>query len=234
MHPSSKRSPVSIAATVLVLVAALAAAACSSDASDPGSLDTSSVDTSDTAATIEPSPTDPAPAAPSSTNPPSTEPAVTGDTPDDGVEGVQPQGFTTIMARVTAADGEVCEVCLWLADTEEERGRGLMGVTDLGPAGGMAFLFESPTTGAFYMFQTPTPLSIAWFAEDGPWVGSAEMEPCLDESPGRCPLYSPDGAAYTVAVEAFEGGLDDLLMVEGSVIELLAGTEQPECDTPSS
>ncbi len=148
--------------------------------------------------------------------------------------GTQPEGFTTIEARITAADGEVCEVCLWLADSDDERGRGLMGVTDLGDAGGMAFVFDPPTNGSFYMFQTPTPLSIAWFGEDGGWVGSAEMEPCLDPSPERCTLYSPDGASYTVGVETFEGGLEPLLLVEGSTIELIAGTEKLECDTPSS
>jgi uncharacterized protein len=148
--------------------------------------------------------------------------------------GTTPEGFTTIQARITAADGEVCEVCLWLADSAEERGRGLMGVTDLGDAGGMAFLFEPATNGAFYMFQTPTPLSIAWFGADGRWVGSADMEPCLDESPAACELYSPGGAAYTIGVETFLGGLDPLLLVEGSTIELLADTEDLECQTPSS
>ena len=48
--------------------------------------------------------------------------------------GRQPEGFTTIQALITETDGEVCEVCLWLADDSAERGRGLMGVTDLGVA----------------------------------------------------------------------------------------------------
>jgi len=161
-------------------------------------------------------------------------PDATDSTGGTAAPGVQPEGFSTIEARITAADGEVCEVCLWLADSDEERGRGLMGVTDLGDAGGMAFVFDPPTNGSFYMFQTPTPLSIAWFGEDGGWVGSAEMEPCLDPSPERCTLYSPDGASYTVGVETFEGGLEPLLLVEGSTLELIAGTEKLECDTPSS
>lgn len=216
----------SLVASLCVLAGAgLLAAACGSG--DGGSPSTSNTDPVEAPATADPSTAPPAPASTSESSPDATSPG-------SDVGGVEPEGFSTVMARVTAADGEVCEVCLWLADTAEERGRGLMGVTDLGPAGGMAFLFDPATTGSFYMFQTPTPLSIAWFAEDGPWVGSAEMEPCLDENAGACPLYSPGGASYTVAVEAFEGGLDDLLMVEGSVIELLAGTERPECLTPSS
>ncbi len=164
----------------------------------------------------------------------STSDSTSASTSGDVTAGVEPQGFTTVQARVTAADGEVCEVCLWLADSDEERGRGLMGVTDLGAAAGMVFVFDAPTSGPFYMFQTPTPLSIAWFDEDGGWVGTAEMEPCLDETPAQCALYSPGGASYRLAVEVFAGDLESLLLVDGSVIELLDGTEQLECQTPSS
>lgn len=146
----------------------------------------------------------------------------------DAPAGVEPAGFSTITAVITSADGEVCEVCLWLADTSDERSRGLMGVTDLGEAAGMAFRFDRPTQGAFYMFQTPTPLSIAWFADDGAWVGAEEMAPCLDTPAGECPLYSP-GASYVVAVEAFAGGLDTLGVGPGSHIELVAGSEADEC-----
>jgi uncharacterized membrane protein (UPF0127 family) len=142
--------------------------------------------------------------------------------------GQQPEGFTTIQALITEADGEVCEVCLWLADDGAERGRGLMGVTDLGDAAGMAFLFDEATSGSFYMFQTPSPLSIAWFAPDGDHVGSADMEPCLDTPAGECPLYSPD-ATYDLAIEVFDGGLEPLGLGSGSRVELIAGSEADRC-----
>ena len=74
--------------------------------------------------------------------------------------------------EITKADGEVCEVCMWLADSADERGRGLMGVTSLGTPEGMAFVWEQPTAGAFLMFQTVTPLSIAWFGDDGALVST--------------------------------------------------------------
>jgi len=144
------------------------------------------------------------------------------------VAGQQPEGFTTIQARITEADGEVCEVCLWLADDGDERGRGLMGVTDLGDAVGMAFLFEEATAGSFYMFQTPSPLSIAWFSPDGDHVGSADMEPCLDTSAAECPLYSPD-APYDLAIEVFDGGLEPLGLGPGSRVELIEGSEADRC-----
>jgi uncharacterized membrane protein (UPF0127 family) len=143
-------------------------------------------------------------------------------------QGVQPEGFTTVTARITEVDGEVCEVCVWLADNAEERGRGLMGVTDLGDAVGMVFRFDEPLVGSFYMFQTPTPLSIAWFAPGGDHVGSADMAPCLDTPAGECPLYSP-GLEYDLALEVFEGGLDDLGVGPGARLELLDGTEAERC-----
>ena len=148
--------------------------------------------------------------------------------------GQQPEGFSTITARITETDGQVCDVCVWLADTPEERGRGLMGVTDLGEAAGMVFRFDEPIAGSFYMFQTPTPLSIAWFApDDGEFVGTADMAPCLDTPAGECPLYSP-GSEYDLALEVFEGGLVDLGVGPGSRLELLDGTEADGCPLASA
>jgi uncharacterized membrane protein (UPF0127 family) len=191
-------------------IAMVALAACSSDG-DP------TVDgggASDSVSTPEPS---------------STETSTTVPTADAGQ---QPEGFTTIQALITEPGGEVCEVCLWLADDSTERGRGLMGVTDLGDAVGMAFRFDEPTAGSFYMFQTPTPLSIAWFSPDGSHVGSADMDPCLDTPAGECPLYSP-GAEYVLAIEVFEGGLEPLGLVEGSSVELIEGSEASSCPAAS-
>jgi len=146
--------------------------------------------------------------------------------PSDG--GQRPEGFTTVTARITDAAGENCDVCMWLADTGDERSRGLMGVTHLGDAVGMAFVFEEPFLGSFYMFQTPTPLSIAWFGSDGGIVGTAEMEPCLDTPVGECPLYAP-GDEYDLAIETFAGGLEPLGIGPGARAVLLEGTESDEC-----
>ncbi len=154
-------------------------------------------------------------------------------TDGEGVpSGVQPDGFTTIQARITESNGEVCEVCLWLADDSDERNRGLMGVTELGDAVGMAFRFDEARIGTFYMFQTPTPLSIAWFGPDGEFVGAADMDPCLDTPAGECPLYSPD-LAYDLAIEVFEGGLEPLGLGPGASVELLEGSESDRCPAAS-
>lgn len=103
-----------------------------------------------------------------------------------------------------------------------------MDVTDLGGAAGMVFRFEQPTTGSFYMFRTPTPLSIAWFSPAGDHVGSADMAPCLDSRPGNCPLYSP-GPEYELAFEVFDGQLAGLGIGPGSRLELIDGTEGDGC-----
>ena len=143
---------------------------------------------------------------------------------------VLPEGFTTVNVRVTAPSGDVCEVCVWLADTADERGRGLMGVTDLGPAAGMLFVFPTPGIRSFYMFQTPTPLSIGWFGADGSFVGEADMAPCLDVAAGECPRYAPD-AEYTAALEVWTGGLAGLGIGAGSRLEIVSGSESLSCTT---
>lgn len=143
-------------------------------------------------------------------------------------DGVQPVGFTTVTARVTAASGEVCEVCLWLADDADERSRGLMEVTDLGDPVGLAFVWDEPTDSRFYMFQTPTPLSIAWFDAAGTYLGEADMAPCLDADSAGCDRYVP-GGPFVTAIEVFQGELGAIGIGPGSTVELVAGTESPGC-----
>lgn len=173
-------------------------------------------------------PTSPMP-APATTAPPTpTTKDGSGTVPSSEPVGVQPEGFSTVTARITEADGEVCEVCVWLADTADQRGRGLMGVTDLGGAAGMVFRFEAPVNGSFFMLGTPTPLSIAWFGVDGTYVESTDMEPCVDVPEGGCPLYGP-GREYQLALEVFRGGLADLGVGPGARLDLVAGTESDRC-----
>lgn len=146
----------------------------------------------------------------------------------DRGDGVLPEGFTAATVRITEADGSVCEVCVWLADVADERARGLMGVTDLGAAAGMLFVFESPTASSFYMLDTPTPLSIAWFGADGEHVGSSDMRPCLETPADDCERYGP-GVEYVTALEVFSGGLADLGIGAGARLRLVAGSEVAEC-----
>jgi uncharacterized membrane protein (UPF0127 family) len=103
-----------------------------------------------------------------------------------------------------------------------------MGVTDLGDAVGMAFVFDDPGEGAFVMIGTPTPLSIGWFDVDGGFVSSLDMEPCSESDSSQCERYRPDGS-YVVAIEMLQGELDAIGIGVGSTVELLADTESADC-----
>ncbi|MFP5321909.1 MAG: DUF192 domain-containing protein, partial [Acidimicrobiia bacterium] len=100
--------------------------------------------------------------------------------------------------------GEVLELCLLHADTDEERAQGLMQVTDLEGHDGMLFSVDQPSEGAFYMYRTVTPLTIAWFDPGGAFVSRADMAPCASDDPAACERYPP-GGAWTSAIEVVQG-----------------------------
>jgi uncharacterized membrane protein (UPF0127 family) len=93
-----------------------------------------------------------------------------------------------------------------VADQPAEWTRGLMGVTDLGEAEGMLFIFPSDTTAAFWMKDTRLALDVAFFAADGSLVDLLEMAPCPADP---CPAYSPSGP-YRYALEVPAGGFSGL------------------------
>jgi len=68
-----------------------------------------------------------------------------------------------------------------LAMTPEQRQKGLMYRKDLATHEGMLFVFEEPQPQCFWMRNTPTPLTIAFVADDGAIVNLADMKP-FDES----------------------------------------------------
>ena len=116
---------------------------------------------------------------------------------------------------MSAAGGQPALFCALLAETAQQRARGLMGRRDLAGYDAMLFRFEADTTGQFYMRNVPVPLSIAWFAADGRFVSSADMAPCPDMD--GCPTYGASGP-YRFAVEVLQGGLGSLGIGNGSVL----------------
>lgn len=64
-----------------------------------------------------------------------------------------------------------------LAADPPSRERGLMGRQSLAPDAGMLFIFPDRAPRAFWMRQTPLPLSIAFLADDGTIVHMADMQP---------------------------------------------------------
>jgi uncharacterized membrane protein (UPF0127 family) len=122
-------------------------------------------------------------------------------------------GFGEVAIALTGPDGEVAGWCVLLAGTGDQRRRGLMEVTDLGGYAGMLFVWDADSSSSFYMRNTPTPLSIAWFDADGTLVSTADMDPCPDVE--GCPTY-PSGGSYRFALEVPQGSLEDVGVVGGS------------------
>jgi uncharacterized membrane protein (UPF0127 family) len=129
-------------------------------------------------------------------------------------------GFGEVAIAITGPDGEVAGWCVLLAASSDQRQRGLMEVTDLGGFAGMLFVWNEDASSSFYMRNTPTPLSIAWFAADGDLVSTADMDPCADVA--GCPLY-PSGGTYRFALEAPRGSLGDMRVVDGSRLAVGGG-----------
>lgn len=130
-------------------------------------------------------------------------------------------GFGEIGFSVTPGEGLTAmsptRQCALLAATEAQRAQGLMQVTDLEGYTGMIFRYSADSRGGFYMKNTPMPLSIAWFAADGTFVSSADMEPCGDRT--DCPIFSATGP-YRYALEVPQGQLPSLGVGPGSVLKL--------------
>ncbi len=69
-----------------------------------------------------------------------------------------------------------------VAATPAQRQTGLMFRRDLDTNDGMLFVFEQPSTQCFWMRNTPTPLTIAFVADDGAIVNLADMAPFSEQS----------------------------------------------------
>ncbi len=126
-------------------------------------------------------------------------------------------GFGEVGFRVAGRDGSTFAGCALLADTPDARARGLMGQRDLRGYDAMVFRFDGPSTGAFYMFETVLPLSVAYVGADGAVVSVADMDPCQEEEASACPTYEAAGA-YVHAVEVGQGDLQDLGIEPGAVV----------------
>ena len=126
---------------------------------------------------------------------------------------------TTARAAFTTSAGSVETSPLWMADSDDERERGLMGRTSLPPDGGMVFHFPEPTDAGFWMKDTRLPLSIAFWDRDGSIITILDMEPCTSDP---CPVYRA-GATYETALEMRRGWFDEHGVEIGDRVELIDG-----------
>ena len=160
---------------------------------------------------------DAGPAASATTPPTSAATSTSASAPTTHADREPLEGFGEVGFRILRAGEVVGEWCALLAEDDDERAQGLMEQEDLRGYDGMLFAFEEPTTSSFYMRNTPLPLSIAFFAEDGELVSTADMEPCEDRE--GCPLYGAEGP-YVHALEVEQGDLPSLGVRPGAVLEV--------------
>jgi uncharacterized membrane protein (UPF0127 family) len=101
---------------------------------------------------------------------------------------------------IETAGGEV-ELNVEIADTTEERTRGLMNRKELGPNAGMVFVHNTPQESNFWMKDTLIPLSLAVWGKGGTIEAILDMEPCKADP---CTIYTP-GVPWVGAVEVNQG-----------------------------
>ncbi|HPW32907.1 MAG TPA: DUF192 domain-containing protein [Arenimonas sp.] len=84
-----------------------------------------------------------------------------------------------------------------VADSFEERERGLMFRDELAKDNGMLFIHDNEETQAYWMKNTHIPLDILYFNKDRKLVSAQERVPACSAG-DRCPPYASEGAALYV------------------------------------
>ncbi len=91
-----------------------------------------------------------------------------------------------------------------VAETKEERERGLMHISTMAQNEGMLFVFEKPGKHAFWMKNTWIPLDIIFLDDQKKVVSVSHAQPCMQEP---CRTYAPSRDASFV-LEVKQGVLD--------------------------
>lgn len=122
-------------------------------------------------------------------------------------------------ALLTDSEGHGSMILVEIAATPEERSLGLMGRDFLPTGSGMAFLFDEPSDGGFWMKDTLIPLEIAYWDEGGTIVDIQQMVPCEEEPCERYPAAAP----FIGALEVNPGTFADAGIEVGDTIEIVPG-----------
>ena len=109
-----------------------------------------------------------------------------------------PSGPLPMGTLSITTDGGGAKLSVEVAATEPARRYGLMNRRSLAADAGMAFVFDEPVSGGFWMKDTLLPLSIAFWGPDHRIIAVMEMTPCRSDP---CPIYQPPGR-YVGAGEA--------------------------------
>jgi hypothetical protein len=126
-----------------------------------------------------------------------------------------------IRVEIETAHGIVELADLDVARTPEARAEGLMGIESLPKDGGMVFLWDRPVTDAFWMKDTPIPLSVAFFEDGGHITAILDMTPCRADP---CELYRAPGP-YVGAIEMNRGAFERLGVKVGDTVGYTLGSE---------
>ena len=114
-------------------------------------------------------------------------------------------------------DDNLVKVNVEMADTNEERARGLMLRESLGEDDGMLFIFDEANERTFWMKNTLIPLDIIFISEDFKIINIEQAAPC-EKDP--CALYKSNGEAMYV-LEVNEGFSEKNNINVGNLVEIL-------------
>ncbi len=124
-------------------------------------------------------------------------------------------GCATRLDRIVLeASGQ--RITVEVARTEAEREHGLMGRRSLGELEGMLFVFDRDQRLAFWMKDTPLPLSIAFLSAEGKIIQIEDMQPF-----SQTIIYSRMSARY--ALEMRQGSFARLGIREGDTVKFPTG-----------
>ena len=112
-----------------------------------------------------------------------------------------------------------CVFYLEVAESSEERARGLMGREFLGEDRGMIFIFERPRVLNFWMKNTLIPLDIAYVDEGLMVVDVQSMRPGHETGSDSLPIYT-SAAPSQYAIEINEGKAADCGIAPRSTVIL--------------
>jgi uncharacterized membrane protein (UPF0127 family) len=128
------------------------------------------------------------------------------------------------LISVTLPQGTV--IVAELADTTEERARGLMFRPSLEKNRGMLFTFAEPQPWSFWMKNTRIPLDIIWMDGNKKIVHIERRVPTCSRTDDGCPQYQPNENALYV-LELAAGSADALQLDRGATLRFQLPANPP-------
>ncbi|MFW3147189.1 MAG: DUF192 domain-containing protein [Thermoplasmatota archaeon] len=114
-------------------------------------------------------------------------------------------------------DQQVLKVDCEIADTQEERAKGLMDREELPADMGMLFYYEVPRVVSFWMKNTSIPLDIIFVSPEFTVLNIAEAEPGIGISDNEQERYPSDGEVRYV-IEINQGLAEKHNIIPGSTV----------------